>query len=48
MKKVSLLLGIHMHQPVDNFSEAVDEAIARCYGPFFETMAKYPDFKFNF
>ena len=46
MKKVSLLFGIHMHQPVDNFSEAVDEAIARCYGPFFETMAKYPDFKF--
>ena len=46
MKKVSLLFGIHMHQPVDNFGEAVDEAIELCYGPFFKTMAEYPDFKF--
>ncbi len=46
MKKVSLLLGVHMHQPVDNFGESVDEAIALCYGPFFETMSKYPNFKF--
>jgi hypothetical protein len=46
MKKVSLLFGIHMHQPVDNFDEAVDEAIRLCYGPFFETMLKYPNFKF--
>jgi len=46
MNKVSLLLGIHMHQPVDNFGESVDEAIELCYGPFFETMVKYPDFKF--
>ncbi len=46
MKKVSLLFGIHMHQPVDNFSKSVDEAIELCYAPFFETMAKYPDFKF--
>ena len=46
MKKVSLLFGIHMHQPVDNFGEAVDEAIELCYRPFFETMVKYPDFKF--
>lgn len=46
MKKVSLLFGIHMHQPVDNFGDAVDEAIELCYGPFFETMVEYPDFKF--
>ena len=46
MNKVSLLLGIHMHQPVDNFGESVDEAIELCYAPFFETMTKYPDFKF--
>lgn len=36
-----------MHQPVDNFGEAVDEAIQKCYKPFFETMAKYPEFKFS-
>lgn len=46
MKKVSLLFGIHMHQPVDNFGDAVDEAVTLCYAPFFETMLKYPNFKF--
>jgi len=46
MKKISLLFGIHMHQPVDNFGESVDEAIKLCYGPFFEIMIKYPEFKF--
>ena len=47
MRKVSLLFGVHMHQPVDNFGSAVDEAIELCYKPFFETMLKYPDFKFS-
>ena len=46
MKKISLLFGVHMHQPVDNFGESVDEAITLCYAPFFETMIKYPEFKF--
>ncbi len=47
MKKVSLLFGVHMHQPVDNFGEAVDEAIEKCYKPFFATMVKHPHFKFS-
>ncbi|EQB34841.1 hypothetical protein M947_10245 [Sulfurimonas hongkongensis] len=47
MHKVSLLFGVHMHQPVDNFNEAVDEAIELCYKPFFETMLKYSEFKFS-
>ena len=47
MQNVSLLFGIHMHQPVDNFSEAVEEAVERCYGPFFETMIKFSEFKFS-
>ena len=47
MNKVSLLFGIHMHQPIDNLGDAVDEAIELCYKPFFETMSKYPDFKFS-
>ena len=47
MDRVSLLFGVHMHQPVDNFDEAVDEAVEKCYRPFFETMAKYPQFKFS-
>jgi len=47
MKKVSLLFGIHMHQPVDNFDEAVQKAVELCYEPFFQTMLKYPKFKFS-
>ena len=47
MSKVSLLFGVHMHQPVDNFGEAVDEAVELCYKPFFETMVKFPEFKFS-
>ncbi|MCK9490961.1 MAG: DUF1926 domain-containing protein [Sulfurimonas sp.] len=47
MHKVSLLFGVHMHQPVDNFGDAVDEAIELCYKPFFETMVNYPEFKFS-
>ncbi len=47
MKKVSLLFGVHMHQPVDNFDEAVDRAVKLCYEPFFETMLRYPSFKFS-
>ena len=47
MGKRALLFGIHMHQPVDNFDEAVDQAVSLCYRPFFETMIKYPQFKFS-
>ena len=36
-----------MHQPIDNFGDAVDEAIERCYKPFFETMIEYSEFKFS-
>jgi len=47
MQNTSLLFGIHMHQPVDNFDEAVEKAVKLCYAPFFETMVKYPAFKFS-
>ena len=46
-KNVTLLFGIHMHQPVDNFREAVDSAVERCYMPFFETVERFPFFKFS-
>jgi len=47
MKKVSLLFGIHMHQPVDNFDEAIERAVTLSYAPFFETMVRYPQFHFS-
>lgn len=43
---VALLLGVHAHQPVGNFREVLDDAHARCYRPFLETLNEYPRFKF--
>ena len=44
-KKVSLLFGVHAHQPAGNFEHVIDDAHARCYKPFLETVYHYPDFK---
>ena len=41
-----LLFGIHMHQPIDNFDWVIEHGVEVCYGPFFEVMRKYPEFKF--
>jgi len=41
-----LLFGIHMHQPIDNFDWVIEHGVEVCYGPFFEVMSKYPEFKF--
>jgi hypothetical protein len=43
---VSLLLGVHAHQPAGNFPEVVELAHARCYRPFLQTLHRYPDFRF--
>lgn len=45
--KTSLLFGIHMHQPVDNFEWVIELAIKTCYEPFFEVMSRYPSFRFS-
>jgi hypothetical protein len=45
--KTKLLFGIHMHQPVDNFDWVIQHAVEVCYGPFFEVMSKYPEFRFS-
>ncbi len=45
--KTSLLFGIHMHQPVDNFDYVIDHAVEVCYAPFFEVMSRYPGFRFS-
>jgi hypothetical protein len=47
MNKTALLLGLHCHQPVDNFHHVVDEAIEKSYRPFFKVASKYKDFKFS-
>lgn len=45
-KKISLLFGVHAHQPAGNFEEVLDDAHARCYRPYLETLYRYPDFRF--
>jgi alpha-amylase len=43
---VTLLLGVHAHQPVGNFPEVIEDAHQRCYKPFIETLHAYPGFRF--
>lgn len=44
---ISLLFGVHAHQPVGNFTEVIDDAHLRCYGMFIRVLHKYPDFRFS-
>lgn len=46
-ENVKLLLGIHCHQPVDNFKWVIDDAVKQCYQPFFEVAVAHPGFKFS-
>ena len=43
---LSLLFGVHAHQPAGNFPEVLEAAHARCYKPFLEILHRYPDFRF--
>ncbi|NQT89736.1 MAG: DUF1926 domain-containing protein [Candidatus Omnitrophica bacterium] len=43
----NFLMAIHFHQPVDNFGFVVEKACDRCYEPFLDTIADFPDIKFN-
>lgn len=45
-RSVSLLFGVHAHQPAGNFPEVVDEAHEKSYGPFLRTVHRYPGFRF--
>ncbi len=44
---ITLLFGVHAHQPVGNFPAVIDDAHARCYGMFIRVMERYPDFRFS-
>ncbi|MEI6113044.1 MAG: alpha-amylase/4-alpha-glucanotransferase domain-containing protein [Burkholderiales bacterium] len=46
-RAITLLFGVHAHQPVGNFDEVIDDAHRRCYKPFLETLFAYPDFRFS-
>ena len=36
-----------MHQPIDNFDWVIKHGVEVCYGPFFEVMSQYPEFRFS-
>ena len=46
-QRVSLLFGVHAHQPVGNFREVLDEAHRRCYRPFLQILERFPAFHFS-
>ena len=46
-KSISLLLGVHAHQPVGNFDWVLDDAHERCYRPFIHTLHRFPEFRFS-
>ncbi|MBL0721465.1 MAG: DUF1926 domain-containing protein [Sulfurovum sp.] len=45
--KTTLLFGVHLHQPIDNFKWVINHAVEVCYKPFFEVMSRYPEFRFS-
>jgi len=44
---ISLLFGVHAHQPVGNFPEVIADAHMRCYGMFLRVLDGYPEFRFS-
>ncbi len=46
-QRVSLLLGVHAHQPVGNFPDVLRDAHVHCYRPFLQVLYRYPDFRFS-
>src|SRR3990170_3424501 len=39
--KLSLVLGVHCHQPLGNFGEVFENAYARAYKPLLETLHRF-------
>lgn len=44
---ITLLFGVHAHQPVGNFPEVIEDAHLRCYRMFLQTLEAYPAFRFS-
>ncbi|MBM3333616.1 DUF1925 domain-containing protein, partial [Candidatus Sumerlaeota bacterium] len=48
MKTVSLVLGVHNHQPVGNFDHILEEGYQKAYRPFLEVVERHPAVRFAF
>src|SRR5437868_14180532 len=44
---ISLLLGVHNHQPVDNWDHVIQDGVDKCYAPFLELLERYPAVKMS-
>lgn len=42
MGTINLLLGVHNHQPVDNWDHVIEEATINCYQPFLDVLESHP------
>ena len=47
MSKTYFLFGVHLHQPVGNFSHIFNKAVEECYFPFFNILKDFPQVKCN-
>ncbi|MBI3596713.1 MAG: DUF1926 domain-containing protein [Nitrospirae bacterium] len=47
VKRITLLLGIHNHQPVGNFEQVFREAHDRCYRPFMDRLDEHPSLRIS-
>jgi 4-alpha-glucanotransferase len=45
VRKFQLVLLLHAHQPVGNFENVLENAYARCYLPFTETLGRHPSIR---
>lgn len=41
-RSINLILGVHNHQPVDNWDPVMEEAYRKCYQPFLDVLEAYP------
>lgn len=44
---ITLLIGIHNHQPVGNFGDILERAYARSYNPFLGVVERHPDVRLS-
>lgn len=46
-KGISLILGVHNHQPVDNWDHVIEDAYVKCYQPFLDVLEAHPTIKMS-
>lgn len=40
--QINLILGVHNHQPVDNWDHVIEDAYIKCYKPFLDVLEDHP------